>query len=325
MENNTHEENNFITIQLLKSITQETYRVALTIIFILGIIGHLLNVRLFTRSTMIKNSCCNYFLASSCIDLIRLFFSVFVRMLDLGYNINTREFTIDWWCKIRLSITCTTYLISSVLNTLASFDRYASSCRQSRYRNFCQTMVARRIIPIVIVLVCISNSHMSFNLVIVNGKCWTRPGWYQIIYDIFFMVMYNLCYPLLSGIFALLTIRNMRRCHIAHAYKVKIKDFQRMILTHLICFILLTMPFTIHKLYNGVTIYYPKDLLQHEWENLSQCIVSILCFANDASGFYLYSLSSRKFRREFLASISICKPHWSKEKFRYLPRFIVFN
>ncbi|CAF1440196.1 unnamed protein product [Rotaria sp. Silwood1] len=230
-------------------------------------------------------------------------------MLDLGYKINTKELNIDWWCKIRLSIVYTTYFISSLLNILASFDRYASSCRQSRYRNFCQTTIARRIIITVIVLACISNSHMSFNLVVVNGKCWTRPGWYQIIYDTVFLVMYNLCYPLLSGMFALLTIRNMRRCLIVHTYKIKIKDFQRMIVTHLICFILLTMPFTIHKLYNGVTIYHSKDLLRRQWENFSMCMVYILWFANDASRFYIYSLSSKKFRREFLASIPICKPY----------------
>ncbi|CAF4863440.1 unnamed protein product [Rotaria sp. Silwood2] len=117
----------------------------------------------------------------------------------------------------------------------------------------------------------------------------------------------------------------MRRCRIAHTYKVKIKDFQRMIFTHLLCFILLTMPFAIHKLYNGVTIYHSKDLLRREWKNLSLRIVRILWFANEASGFYIYSLSSKKFRRKFLASILKCEPYWFKVKCRYLPRFIAVN
>ncbi|CAF3282745.1 unnamed protein product [Rotaria sp. Silwood2] len=117
----------------------------------------------------------------------------------------------------------------------------------------------------------------------------------------------------------------MRRCGIAHKYKVKIKDFQRMVFTHLMCFILLTMPSAIHKLYNSVTIYHSKDLLRREWEKLCLCIVCVLWFANDASGFYIYSLSSKKFRREFLASIPRFKPYWLKEKRRYLPRFIAVN
>ncbi|CAF4761413.1 unnamed protein product [Rotaria sp. Silwood2] len=119
---------------------------------------------------MIKNSCCNYFLASSCVDLIRLFFSIFILMLDFGYNIDTKQSIIDWWCKIRLSIIYTTYLISAALNTVASFDRYVSNCRRSQYRNFCQTMVARRVIPIIIVLVlsAIPICHSTWSLAMDN-------------------------------------------------------------------------------------------------------------------------------------------------------------
>jgi hypothetical protein len=293
---------NSTSIEVLQHITRMIYRVGFTTIFIFGIIGHLFNMRLFTRPTLMKNSCCNYFLASSCMAFIELFFGVFVRMLYLGYQIDTREFTLDWWCKTRLSIIYTSYLISSALTTMASFDRYASSCRQTRYRRFCRPIVAHRIIAIVIVIGCMANSHMPFNLIIVNGECWTRPGVYRIFYDIFFLFMHGLCYPLLSGTFGLLTIRNLRRCRLPRVWHDKMKDFQIMTFAQTICVILLTMPFAIHKLHSTVTEHHSKSLIQRERENLSMSVVRILWFTNDCVGFYIYSLSSTKFRRELIES-----------------------
>jgi hypothetical protein len=295
-------ETNSTSIELLQHITREIYRVGLTIIFILGVIGHLFNVRLFTRSTLMKNSCCNYFLALSCMALIQLFFGVLVRMLYLGYQIDTREFTLEWWCKTRVSIIYTSYLISSALMTLASFDRYASSCRQTRYRRFCRPIVAHRIIVIVIVVGCIANSHMPFNLVIVNGDCWTGSGSYRIFYDIFFLLIHSVCCPLLSGAFGLLAISNLRRCRLPRLCLDKTRDFQMMTFAQTICAILLTMPFDIHKLYMAVTDHHLKSPMQHEWENLTMCIVRTLWLTYNCAGFYIYSLSSTTFRREFFAS-----------------------
>ncbi|CAF3363768.1 unnamed protein product [Rotaria sp. Silwood2] len=117
----------------------------------------------------------------------------------------------------------------------------------------------------------------------------------------------------------------MRRCRVSHTYQVRIKDVQQMAFTHILYFILLTMPSAIHKLYNDVTLHHSKDLVRRKWENLTLCIVRILWFANDAGGFYIYSLPSKKFRREFLAPIPRRKCYWLKEEHRYLPRFINVN
>jgi hypothetical protein len=288
-------------IELLKNVTRETYRVGFGLIFILGIIGHVFNVRLFIRPALIKNSCCNYFLASSCTALIQLLLGVFVRMLDLGYEVDTKEARLEWWCKLRLSMIHTSYLISATLLTLASLDRYASSCRQSRYRRFCRPILARRIIVVVIVVVCLINCHMPFNLVIANGECWTRPGTYRIFFDIYFLVMHGVCYPLLSGTFGLLTINNLRRCR--HSSQNKAKGFQLMTLAQAACVILLTMPFAFHKLYFAITDHHQKSSLRREWENLTMCIARVLWFMNDCIGFYIYTLSSRTFRKELITSV----------------------
>ncbi|CAF4315443.1 unnamed protein product [Rotaria sp. Silwood2] len=313
MEKNASNETDFTSVELLKHITQETYRIGLTIIFVLGVIGHLFNLRLFTRPTMIKSSCCQYFLASSYVCLIRLFLGVFVRMLYLGYQVNTGDSTIEWWCKIRVAIVYTLYLVSSALNTVASLDRYASSCRQSRYRRFCEPIVAHRMIAIVIVAACIINSHMLFNVVIVNGDCWTKPGWYRIAYDIFFLVVYSFCCPLLSGIFGLLTIKNLRQCHLPRLYQAKMKDFQVMTFAHTICFILLTTPFAVHKLYWAVIGHHPVSSMQGQWEGLSMCIVRVVWFTNDGAGFYIYSLSSARFRVSLLISVGKQKSSYANK------------
>jgi hypothetical protein len=58
------------------------------IMFILGLIGHSLNISVFTRRTLWSNPCVRYLMASAISGYLIIFIILPLRLLELGYNIN---------------------------------------------------------------------------------------------------------------------------------------------------------------------------------------------------------------------------------------------
>lgn len=58
------------------------------IMFILGLIGHSLNISVFTRPTLWPNPCIRYLMASAISGHLIIFVNLPIRLLQYGYNIN---------------------------------------------------------------------------------------------------------------------------------------------------------------------------------------------------------------------------------------------
>jgi hypothetical protein len=58
------------------------------IMFILGLIGHSLNISVFTRRTLWSNPCVRYLMASAISGYLIIFIILPLRLLEFGYNIN---------------------------------------------------------------------------------------------------------------------------------------------------------------------------------------------------------------------------------------------
>ncbi|CAF5088550.1 unnamed protein product, partial [Rotaria sp. Silwood1] len=145
------------TVLLFDKLTQNTYRYGIPPICILGLTGHIINVFLFTRPTLVDSSCCNYFLASSCVALFQILFSQPVHFIQFGLGI---PLTNTWLCRIQFYVAHSAYLASSFLITLATADRFASSCRQVKHRRWANLTIARKLVPIAIIIACAVNSHI---------------------------------------------------------------------------------------------------------------------------------------------------------------------
>lgn len=58
------------------------------IMFILGVIGHTLNLMVFSRPTLSSKACIRYFMASAMTGYLMVFITLPVRLLQLGYGIS---------------------------------------------------------------------------------------------------------------------------------------------------------------------------------------------------------------------------------------------
>ncbi|CAF4152856.1 unnamed protein product [Rotaria sordida] len=281
-----------------------------------GLIGHIINIIIFTRPNLISNSCCNYCLASSCVSIIQILFGQLFRMLKAGYHIPIPSL---WWCRIRTFFLYSTSLASIILITLASADRYVSSCSQVKYRQWANIKVARRLILIVLIISAVCRSHILSFFVIdedEEDECWA-PGTtdYRLIFDIVFLITHGLIFPVLLGTFGFLTIYNIRQRRQSDQQngasilrQHRIRDFQRMTLIQTASAIVFTLPYAIHKLYRTVTASSSKSPENLAWERLIMSIVRLLWFLHDSGAFYIYSLSSVKFRHELLKFLKKHRP-----------------
>ena len=69
------------------------------IMFILGFIGHSLNIYVFTRPTLYSNPCARYFLTSAIIGYLLIFINLPARLLQFGYNLSLFLLSMEM-CKI---------------------------------------------------------------------------------------------------------------------------------------------------------------------------------------------------------------------------------
>ncbi|CAF0976693.1 unnamed protein product [Rotaria sp. Silwood1] len=303
MSNNTSH-----TIHRLNEITTNIYRFTFPPLIIFGLIGHILDIIIFTRPNLISNSCCNYFLTSSCVSIIQIVFGQLFRFLKGGYHI---PIPVLWWCRARVFSLYSTHLASTTLMTLASADRYASSFYQVKYRRLANVKIARRLIPIVLIISGLCRSHMLAFFVLdkdEEDECWApRATHYRLSFDTVFLIVHGIIFPVLMGIFGSLTVYNMRQRQrseqqtgVSNLRLHRIRDFQRMTLVQTAWAIALTLPFGIHKLHRTITHSDLKTPEKLAWERLSMSIVRLLWFFHDSAAFYIYSLSSVKFRHELL-------------------------
>ncbi|CAF3309081.1 unnamed protein product [Rotaria sp. Silwood2] len=253
------------------------------------------------------NSCCNYYLTSSCACIIQVLLGQLFRLLKGDYNI---WISILWWCRVHRFAVYSAYLTSTALIILASADRYASSCYQVKYRQGAHVKVAPRLIPIVLIISDLCHSHM-LTLFAVNknedNEYWALKNTdYRLGFDIGFFIAHGLIFPLLMSTFGFLTICNIRRQQrysdqqnrTSNLRRYRVRDFQRMTLVQTDCAIIFTLPYVIQKLHRTVTDSDGKSPEEVAWERLSLCIVRVLWVFHDSRFFYIYSLSSVKFRHE---------------------------
>ncbi|CAF3016669.1 unnamed protein product [Rotaria sp. Silwood2] len=297
------------SVIIYDKLSQNIYRYGIPSTCIFGLTGHIINLFLFTRPTLIYSSCCNYFLASSCVALFQILFSQPIHFLQLGLGI---DLTNIWWCRIRFYVAHSAYMTSSFLITLASADRFASSCRQVKHRRWANFTIARKLIPIVIIIACAVNIHILGMFTINHehrNECWAPHGnIYRFIFDII-LVSHIIIYPILIGTFGLLTVYNIRRSHIQQqllSFNCRVRDLQRMTLVQTVCIIVFTLPYAILKLHRTIMTSNNNDVSDIYWavERLITCFVDFGCYINDGAGFYIYSLSSITFRRTLLQFIN---------------------
>ncbi|CAF2929990.1 unnamed protein product [Rotaria sp. Silwood2] len=202
------------TIALLNSMNVQLNRYLPLPFLILGTIGVILNIIIFTRRSLVTNSCTHYLLGNTVANFIILYWVVITRIFSDGYKIDP-SITSDVFCKMRYFLTYVPRTLSTWFILLACIDRWASSIKiQRRFNNvpFARTVI---VITTIICIVSFSNVLIYFGVQKSSSSitCYAQSGPYRIFSDLQYLVFYVLAPALTMLIFGLATLRNLRQTH----------------------------------------------------------------------------------------------------------------
>ena len=312
----------FSLIDSLERSIQEINRCLCPLILLLGVLGNILNLIMFTRQTFLKQSCSLYFLCISLNNLAMFFFGLTTRILDNGLKLILPYSNSDVYCKIRNYIVSTLFSISSWLFVFATIDHYFATNQVTLRRQFyCSYRTAWKLIISTIIFCIFVHLHVlifygyywqlnTYNQL--SLRCTTNSISYDVFYALFILIFYSLLPPFLMTIFSLLTIQNFRKSRrqinsltmmtLSKTIKDR-RETNQLIKTlsiQIFILILFTIPHSIYYIYIGFTANLnSKTNLRREFEQLSFTIVRVLLYINYGSSFYIQIILSKTFRQEF--------------------------
>ncbi|CAF3448416.1 unnamed protein product [Rotaria sp. Silwood2] len=297
------------------------------LIFIIGIIGNILNILVFTGLKIFqKNQCVLYIITESVSNICQLIIFLLIHLLMLIYKIDPTN-SILFWCKFHAMMIALCTLISFSAICFSAYDRYISTSPQFNLRKLSTIKLTEILIFTTMSISLLHSIPFCIFMEIRDSIC-----------SVFnpMMSRYLSCfyYPILSGIlpifiaslFSILAYRNVRRIVRLQMPIVRRQLDQQltaMVLARIIVFVILTLPYALQRMY----IYLPKvgksNLSRIAIDNLLGRIMSSFFNLNYAGSFYIFMISSLRFRHQ-MKNILIkkfwrrCK-RWSCNKHQIYP------
>ena len=299
------------------------HRWIVPLIWILGILGNLLNLLVFASRTFRRQSSSLYLMSISVNNVAMFAIGLSTRILDEGFQLRLFGDTSDVYCKMRTFLVYSLFAISNWLLVCASLDRFFSTSSSALTRQrFCSTRMASRFIGVTVAVCLFAHSHLlvfyhySFKFDLsdpLSSSCTVNNAGYHLFFAFFILVFYSLLPPLLMGLIGTLTLNHIRKSRrhlhpffIPTALKrcdrtqlIKILSIQIGLL--MVC----TIPHTSYWIYVAFTFQRSalKSTVTREYEKFFLHLVRILLYINYGSSFYVQMFVSKAFRAELVKAL----------------------
>ncbi|CAF3277543.1 unnamed protein product [Rotaria socialis] len=312
------------------------YKYICLTIFIIGVIGNLLSVLVFSRASLRHRSCAIYFLALAITDIASLFAS-FIDTVLPSYNNVSLTMKSLFICKLNPLMVYFTTDLSNFLLAVASIDRAVSIQCPLKSKQFCRARIAIYIIIIMALTVLFINGHIfwGFELIDEQSQRFCSPSKTKIIYynepnsitydrfyaifdslDMLFAVVFPFVVMLICNLIILIRVITSRRSistiltTTVQSKKTrkrheKERQLTVMLLGSAAAFLVFTLPTEIN---DTVRAFRPSNLSQPKGAMALMTAVFIAMEQlNHAIHFYIYTLTGRVFRNELIQLFTLSK------------------
>ncbi|CAF1619187.1 unnamed protein product [Didymodactylos carnosus] len=279
------------------------------ICFILGNIGNCFNLIVFGQRSSRSNSCLLYFLSASVINIVIINFGLVLRIVRGLWNIDPSANSL-WFCRWRLYLTSTSFLIYRYSIVLACIDRMCASSRHAWMRSVSRTQVAYRLIAIKWIL-CFAYFTPSLVFPVIRfGQCVIPPGTTYATYLPIVTLIQAFLIPSTMSICGLITFTHLKSMQSrvvptntdANDTRKKVSQYIIMLFVQVACDWLGNLSYPCYLIFS---LIFPAPLtplmtaIASFWINMSTTIP----FINYSAAFYLHTLSSPAFRLKLLRFI----------------------
>ncbi|CAF0843151.1 unnamed protein product [Adineta ricciae] len=282
------------------------------IMIVLGLIGNLLNIFVFTiwsrprqriNHTLFNNRTTNssiYLLISSLVNLIIIGYPFTTRILFDGYQYHVTRNAVIPLCKLRYYSLHTFNTISLTCVCMATFDRYLISSRNVRLRHMSTTRQGTKCVIFMIVLLNLLHGIpiAIYYDVSEDGQCYVTSRTYLYYYRYTFQIILHGILPVtFFSLFGILISKQMKEMKVRKVRNKSMnvdKQLLRMLLLISITIVLSSVSYSCENIY--YLIFVDSDRQQTGWVLFAHNICSLLFYTNSVGSFYIYSISTRNFR-----------------------------
>jgi hypothetical protein len=249
-------------------------------IVILGVIGAILNVIVFTTFKIFRETTCAFYLTTlSIVTIVQLLTALLVRVLSEGFYIGIKS--VSWGCKIQTYMAEWCLLVLMTVMCLATIDQYVS---MSPYRHYSNKRLAQRSI----VVTCI---FWAFYCICFAIYCDAHFNTCMIINSNFMIYSTRFHFPIILGLlplstmttFSLLAFNSIRTLSSRQMNIVRLsrdRQLTAMTLVHAVFVVITTLPFIIFFIYSSnQTSTDPEQIARN---NLIYTIIILIDYLNYA-------------------------------------------
>jgi hypothetical protein len=292
----------------LPFIQQQMIRYGITLYFALGLIGNTFNCIMFARPLYRRTPSSMYFLSLSIFAIIYLIWSVVPLIYTLGHTDPQTQSLV--YCKLRLYGShilgqCLRYVV-----VFACIDRFVVTRTNVRVRSLNSVSMAIKVIFIIFGVWLVASIHILIFMDIQRGVC-GMFGLYKLIYTIYQTMMSGILPPILMSTFSTLTIRSLHHQHVNQVRaRQRDRDFMRMVVAEVIVNIFTSIPYSCNLVYGVITnTIAGKSAQRLEIESFVTFLTQFIIYLLSVAPFYLFILTSKPFRTEFIKLLVKC---WNK-------------
>ncbi|CAF0920292.1 unnamed protein product [Rotaria sordida] len=313
------------------------YKYICLAIFVIGVVGNLLSVLVFSRPSLRHRSCAVYFLALAITDIASLCAS-FIDTVLPSYNNVTLTAKSLFICKLNPLMVYFTTDLSNFLLAVASIDRAVSIQCPHTSTKFCRARIAIYIIIAMSIMFLIINGHIFWGFEISNippsfhgcmpskKRITYNKGHDSITYDRFYAIfdsldmLFAVVIPfivmLVCNIIILIRVITSRRSiRTIITTTIQSKKFRKrhekekqltvMLLGSAAAFLVFTLPTEIN---DTVRAFRPSHASQTKGAMaLLTAIFIAMGQLNHAIHFYIYTLTGGVFRNELIQLFNVTK------------------
>lgn len=220
-----------------------------------GLIGHIIDILVFTSSRRFRNRPSAFFLTvESIVNSVQLIISFSSRIAINGFDDDLTRTSLAW-CKIRSAIATSCTLISLTIVCFAAINQYLSTSFQSYLKNLSTLNFAHSLTGIAII---IWGLHGILFLIFMDNKSTIKC---TVVNDIFLVYVTYIYYLILTGflpiiimsVFAILASHNVRaivRSNIP-IFRLRIdQQLTAMIIARVAFSVIITLPYVLFRVYS---------------------------------------------------------------------------
>jgi hypothetical protein len=294
------------------------YRSGGSILIGVGAISGILSLLVFTQKALRKNSCSICFAAISVANILLIFISLLISVLQTGFNTALDEYNLVF-CRVRFYLAFLLVCPGPYYLIIASIDRTLITSFDARVRKWSNRRTTFIFIAIVTMFWILFHIHaFIYTELIQLGPnyyiCYFQPGTYTIFVSYYALVATVIPFIFMT-VFGLLTVRNLQRLRrvrpafvtsnnntavIAQPRIVNDRERQLilMCLIETITYVIFCFPEFGFLLYQQITQYQVKTNEQLAIEQFVQSIITFCVNIPFSISSYIYITVSKTFRAE---------------------------